>query len=133
MTLQELIDKALTEIHVIEAGDTANSTDSEDALDDLNQMLAAWSVTDKNLQIPPMDTLGDTIPLPTWAVEGVIANLAETTAATFSAVVPDRVSRLAHNGRNTILRVLIRNKMKGADMSHLPLGRYLQSNILTGP
>ena len=132
MTNQELIDKAGLEIEIIESGNSLDATDSADALDTMNQMISAWSVSDMDMQIPPQDTLGDTIPIPIWATEGIVSNLAIKLAVTFNALVTNDLATKAREGRNLIARVLINNKLVGADMTHLPLGqgRY-RHNILT--
>ncbi len=132
MTLQELLNKAALEIEVIEAGNSLDATDSADAMDVMNQMFAAWAVSDMDLQVPPMDTLGDTIPLPIWAVKGVISLLAVDLAVTFNALVTNDLARKAEDGRNLIARTLINARLQGSDMTHMPTGSGVyEHNILT--
>ena len=132
MTNQELIDKAAFEIFLIEAGNSLGATDSAAALDVINEMFAAWAVTDMDMQIPPQDTLGDTIPVPIWAVKGVISNLAVDMAVPFQSVVTQGLATKAGEGQSLIARVLLNNRIEGLDMTHMPLGtgRYIH-NILT--
>jgi len=122
MTNQELIDKALYEVGVLASGESASATDSADVLDILNSMMAEWSVGDMNLNFPPQDTLGDAAPIPTWAELGVIGSLAIYAAPSFQAAIPEALAVKTRRGINTILRTNINMKLKGSDMSHLPLG-----------
>jgi len=132
LTNQELLDKAALEVEIIESGNSLVTPDVEDALDVMNQMFSAWTVSDMDMQIPPQDTLGDTIPIPIWATEGIISNLAVKFGVVFNALVTNDLARKAENGLNLIARTLINNKLEGADMTHMPLGtgRY-RHNILT--
>lgn len=131
MTNQELIDKSLYELAVLDSGDSATANDSADMLDILNGMMAMWALSDKDLQWPPQDTLSDTAPLPRWAEQGVIANLAVEAAPTFQMKVTPELIRKADLGAAAIARILINEKLEGADMSHLPLGRNSRWNIET--
>ncbi len=122
MTNQELIDKALSELHVLGSGESADATDSADAMDILNQMMAAWAVSDKDIQFFPQDTLGDTTPVPIWAEEAVISNLAIKLAPTFEAEVTPVLVQKASEGETVVARSVINIKLTNTDNSHLPLG-----------
>ncbi len=86
-TNQQIIDLALAKIDVIEGGETADSTDSATALGVLNRMLHEWAERSMNLNWFTQDTLGDTAPLPGWAEEAVISNLAVMAAWDFNATI----------------------------------------------
>ena len=72
MTLQQMVNRAMTLIGALDSGGTPTTDESADMLSALNQMLTMWALDDKDLQWPPQDTLGDTYPLPLWTEEPVI-------------------------------------------------------------
>lgn len=131
MTNQQAIDQALFFVGVIQAGASGTATDSADALRLLNQMMAQWALDDKDLQFPPQDTLADTFPIPLWAEEGVVANLAIRSAAQHGKPVSNDLFALAKNGRDFIAKTLINTKLESKDMSHMPVGTGARWNILT--
>lgn len=133
MTNQELIDRALIELGVLGKGESADATDSADALAVLNQMMAAWRVSDKDLQFFPQDTLSDTVPIPTFAEKGVISSLAVDCAAPFNAAVTQALYDKQTEGMRVITRTLMVQKIEQADMTHLPLGEGNYGDILSGP
>jgi hypothetical protein len=126
-TNQEIIDLALAKIDVIEAGETANATDSATALGVLNRMMAEWRERSMDLNWFTQDTLGDDAPVPEWAEEAVIANLAVRAASDFTAMVTPGVMGEAMTGRRTIGNTLISQTLDNADMSHMPYGSGRQS------
>jgi len=130
-TNQQIIDRALIEIDVIEAGESANSTDSADALVDFNNMMAEWRESGRDLNWFSQDTLSETCPIPDWSERGVISALAVSTAATFSAVISPALAVKAQKGINGITRTLFNLNLKQADMTHMPQGRDYGRNILT--
>ena len=132
-TNQQVIDKALSALGVIESSDSANATDSADALTDLNNMMAAWRVSSKDLNWFSQDDLTATIPIPDWAEDAVIMNLAVKCSTTFRSPVTPDVGRQAAEGANLVTRTLINLNLEQADMSHLPTGqdRYNRANINT--
>ena len=132
MTNQQAIDKALFMVGILSAGDSANATDSADMLDQLNQMMASWAVDDKDLQFPPQDTLSDTFPVPAWAEEGVISNLAIRAAALFEVAVPQQTAMIAMDGLKLIAKTIINANMKPLDMWHMPRGIRSRFDIITG-
>ena len=131
-TNQQIIDKALSDLGVIESSDSANATDSADALVDLNNMMAEWRISDKDLDWFSQDTLSATIPIPDWAEDAVIKNLAVKCSTTFRTPVTQMVVQQAEEGRNLVARTLINLNLGQADMTHMPQGegRYGR-NILT--
>jgi hypothetical protein len=122
MTIQELINQAFFELEIVEAGSSADATDSADAMTILNQMLAAWKVSYMDLGWFAQDDLTATSPLPEWAEEGVISNLALKLASAFNAPVSAELAVKAREGRNLIARTLINLNLEGADMSHMAQG-----------
>ena len=131
MTNQELINLALGKIRVVEGGVTANATDSATTLGALNRMMAEWRERSMDFNWFAQDTLGDTVPLPDYAEEGVAANLAIRVASDFSAVVTQQTYDEARDGLRTIGNTLISQGLDNADMSHLPQGegKYNQYDI----
>jgi len=119
LTNQQVIDKALGELEIVEAGDSADATDSADAMTVLNQMMAAWGVSDMDFNFFPQDTLSDTCPIPEWSEEGVISNLAVKLSVPFNAVVSQMLFEKAREGRNLIGRTFINLNLEGSDMTHL--------------
>ena len=132
-TNQQIIDSALSKLGVIEAGETANATDSATTLGVLNAMLHEWKYRDMDFNWFTQDTLSDTAPIPEWALEGVRSNLAVRAASDFRAQVPPALLSEATEGRRTIGNTLINLNLDNVDMSHLPLGsgRFSRYNIDT--
>jgi hypothetical protein len=117
---------------VIESGDTANATDSADALVVLNNMMAEWKYSGKNLDYFPQDTLSDTIPIPDWAESAVRANLAIRCATTFRGSITQSLNKEAVDGENLVTRTLLNLNLEQADLRHLPQGDgRFGHNILT--
>ena len=133
-TNQAIIDFALGKIGVIEAGETANATDSATTLTVLNTMMAEWRERSMDLNWFTQDTLTDTAPIPEWAEEGVKSNLAVRAATDFRANVTPALLTEAMTGRRTIGNTLISQELDNADMSHLPWGdgRTSQYDIENG-
>ena len=131
MTNQELIDQALQAISIVEAGNSANTTDSATALNGFNRMMAEWPHSDRDFNFPPQDTLGDTAPIPTWAEEGIISNLAVRLAPEFRVPISFDLAEKAKEGRNVITRTLMNLNVEEVDLGHLPQGQIYHSNILT--
>jgi len=123
---------ALKEIGVVADGEIAQNSDLQDSLAVMNRMMAAWSLSDKEVGYFPQDQLGDTVPIPIWAEEGVQANLSIKLASLFRIPVTLELIDKAADGRNAIARICINNKLEGADMDHMPWGsNYYDNNILT--
>lgn len=132
ITVQATIDKALADLSVIEYSDTANATDSADALVDLNAMMAEWKVSDMDLDYFPQNDLTATMPIPDWAESAVKSNLAIKCSTTFRAQVTQAVFDEAREGKNLVVRTLLNLNLEQADMRHLPQGEgRFGRNILT--
>jgi len=132
ITNQALIDQALGQLGIVESSDAASATDSADAMTYLNQMMAEWKVSGKDLDFFSQDDLTDTCPIPAWAEHAVMSNLARYVAPLFRVPLPPEVAVLAAQGDNVISRTLFNLNLEQADMRHLPQGdgRYGR-NILT--
>lgn len=132
ITVQAVIDKALGDLGVIEYSDTADATDSADALVDLNGMMAEWKVSSMDLDYFPQDDLTATMPIPDWAESAVKSNLAIKCSTTFRTLVPQNVYDEARDGKNLVVRTLLNLNLGQADMRHLPQGEgRFGRNILT--
>lgn len=131
MTNNELIKKALQELGVIAFNGTATNSQAQDVLSILNGMMAQWEQTDKALNWFPQDTLSATVPIPAWAENGVISNLAIEASAAFRAPVSVQLAEKADKGRRLIAQTLIKLKNQGVDMDHIHLGSYRSHDILT--
>ena len=132
MTNIQIITKALQEIGLVAEGEEPTGEQGFDALDALNQMMAEWAVSDRDLNFPPQDTLSATCPIPAWAEDGVISNLAVNCCSIFRVPATGVLVDRANTGLNTITRTLINLNLEGADMSHLPRGTLSYWNIETG-
>ena len=121
-TNQTVIDNALGKIGVVEAGDSANTTDSATTLGVLNKMMAEWATRSMDLNWFIQDTLTDECPIPWWSEEGVTSNLAVRSASDFKAIVSSELLTEAIDGRRNIGNVCINQTLDNADMSHLPYG-----------
>jgi len=130
-TNTQVIDQALGAIGVVTAGGTATTADAATGLIDLNNMMTQWEYSDKNFNWFVQDTAGDVAPIPDWALEGVIANLAVKMAATFLVPISGELALKASEGANMITRTLMNLNLEPSDMSHMPSGRDSGRNILT--
>ena len=121
-TNQQIIDRALYELGFHEGGASADATDSGDALNALNDMMAEWRERSMDLNWFVQDTLSDTTPIPEWAQSGVISNLAVECSAVFNIALSQATALKADRGRRTIGNTMISQTLDNADMSHLPYG-----------
>lgn len=112
LTNQDFIDKALGELHVIDAGagSSANSTDSATALAVLNAMMAEWGIKDRDFDWFYQDTLTDVPPIPTWAESAVISNLAIACSPEFNAPVSAETAHKAEVSLNAVTVKMIYDK-----------------------
>jgi hypothetical protein len=132
-TNQSIIDQALGELGIVEAGTSANATDSATALNTLNDLMAQWAEDDMDLDWFPQDTLSDEAPLERWVLSGVISNLAIECAPAFRVPVTADLAMKADRGKRTILNRLINTSLEPSSMSHLNLGnRYRGWDIESG-
>lgn len=122
MTVQELIDRALMSIGYLAKGESADATDSADAMEELNFMMQGWNEGGMNFNWFNQDTLGDTVPLPDWVMPAVILKLAIRMGAVFQVPAPPAVYDQAAVALKLARRVYANLKIKNADMSHLHPG-----------
>ena len=130
-TNQQVVDRAAMELGMIEYGAALDATDGADAMRDMNNMMAGWRVSDRDLNWFPQDTLSEVCPLPDWAEGAVISNLAVSLGAVFNISISAETAKKAHDGLNLVTRTLINSNLKSADMRHLPQGRDAGRSILT--
>ena len=122
MTNNEVIKKALQELGVVGFNGTATASQAQDCLDILNGMMAEWEQQDVDLNWFPQDTLSETCPIPRWAENGVISNLAVTASASFRAPLSEGLIQKAYQGFNTIFNTVMKIKHQPSDMGHISKG-----------
>ena len=130
-TIQQTADRAGGELGIVEGGDSFSATDSALVMQFLNTMMAQWKYSGRDFNWFPQDDLTATLPIPEWAEEAVISNLAVTCAIPFRAPIPADLATKASNGLHMITRTLMNLNLESADMTHLPFGTYTNGNILT--
>ncbi len=133
-TNADIINDSLREINVI--GETVSASPEQGAycLRVLNRMIEMW--TEGGIQIGyfKQSATTDTITIPEWAELGVVTSLAVTVASHYGATVSAELAKSATEGYRVILRKSIVDKVKTADLQHLPQGegKYrFGRNILT--
>ncbi len=133
MINQAVIDQALGELGVLEAGSSANAIDSASALTTLNQMMSAWAQNDKDFNWFAQDDLSATCPIPDWAEEGLVSNLAIKLSAPFRSPVTIELAAKAAEGEETIVRALINYSIEPIN-ANLPYGtgQTASSDIING-
>lgn len=131
ITNVQVITAALAELGLVPEGEAATGQQGLDGLRALNQMLAAWEVLDMDLQFPQQDTLSDVCPIPVWAEEGVISNLAVKLAPIMRAPISQSLAIKASTTHNDIATILMSQNARTADMTHMPR-TYYRSDILNG-
>lgn len=132
----QVITDALRGLNVIDETETPSAEQGVHCLRQMNQMLAQWKEVDGiDLGYFEQSSTAATCPIPAWAEMGVAGKLALRVASDYGAEVSMGTAAKADDGYSAILRVLINQKLEGADMSHLPqgTGHYGSGyNILTG-
>ena len=122
MTVQELIDQALYNLGYLEKGESADATDSADALRVMNQMLAEWEWAGKDLNWFSQDDLTATMPIPVWAERAAMTGLAIDLAGEFDVVPTQALYTKFDESRQTLTNRLMNTALNPSDMSHLPRG-----------
>ena len=116
MTVQEFINQSLYNLGYLEKGESA------DALRVLNQMMAEWEYSGKDLNWFSQDDLTATMPIPVWAERASVTGLALDLAGEFD-VVPTQSLYMKHDeARQTLTNRLMNTALNPSDMSHLPRG-----------
>ena len=120
-----IIGDALRLIGVIAEGQSVSPEQGTNALRALNQMLERWTEDSIELGYFAQSSTTDTCPIPAWAEQGVTSKLAQRLMADYPASQPPAwVLNDRENGYGTLARKCIVEKLKPADMSHMPLGHY---------
>ena len=122
MTVQELIDQALYNLGYLEKGESADATDSADALRVLNQLLAEWEWASKDLNWFAQNSLVATLPIPAWAERAAMTGLAIDLAGEFDVVPTQALYTKFDEARQTLTNRLMNTALNPSDMSHLPRG-----------
>ena len=122
MTVQELIDQALYNLGYLEKGESADATDSADALRVLNQLLAEWEWAGKDLNWFSQDDLTATMPIPVWAERAAMTGLAIDLAGEFDVVPTQALYTKFDESRQTLTNRLINTALNPSRMDHLPRG-----------
>jgi len=130
-TNQQIVDRAGYELGMIEYGAALDATDGADAMTDLNNMMAEWRESGRDLNWFSQNDLTEVCPIPDWAERGVISNLAISLSAKFNIAPSQALVIKASNGKQVITRTLFNLNLNQADMSHLPQGRDSGRSILT--
>jgi hypothetical protein len=132
-TNQAIIDQALGELGIVEAGDSANATDSATALNTLNNLMAQWAENSRDLDWFPQDDLTAEAPLERWTLAGVISSLAIECAPEFRVPVNADLMAKAERGVTTITNRLINTSLEPSDLTFMNMGgRYRGWDIETG-
>lgn len=126
-TNQQVIDRALYKLGYLEYGAAADATDAGDALNVFNDMMHEWKQRSMDFNWFTQDTLGDTAPIPKWALNGVISNLAVRLGSEFNVAVTGELAQESVIGKRTIANTLINLGLETTDMSHLPQGSGVSS------
>ena len=122
MTVQEFINQALYNLGYLEKGESADATDSADALRVMNQMLAEWEWAGKDLNWFSQDDLTATMPIPVWAERAAMTGLAIDLAGEFDVVPTQALYTKFDESRQTLTNRLMNTALNPSDMSHLPQG-----------
>ena len=122
MTVQEFINQSLYNLGYLEKGESADATDSADALRVMNQMLAEWEWAGKDLNWFSQDDLTATMPIPAWAERAAMTGLAIDLAGEFDVVPTQALYTKFDEARQTLTNRLINTALNPSDMSHLPQG-----------
>lgn len=118
-----IITDALRLLGVIAETESPSAEQGAHALGRLNRMLEQWTENDIELGWFEQTATTDDAPLPKWAERGVISKLAQDLQATYpSSSLHPSVHDDGQNGYGTIARRRMLDKLKGANMDHMPVG-----------
>jgi hypothetical protein len=118
-----IITDALRLLGVIAENETPSAEQGQHALDRMTRMLESWVEDGVDLGWFEQSSTADTAQVPKWAERGVISKLAQDLQATYpSARLQPWVRDDQQNGYGVILRRTVLQQLKGADMSHMPVG-----------
>lgn len=130
----EVISDALRELNVISEVASASAEQGAHGLRKLNEMMETWTENDIEIGYFKQSSTTDDCPVPEWALKGVKAALSIDLAPTYGATVSAELAKKLEDGFGTIQRKCMVEKMRPADMSHMPQGEgkfYREGRILT--
>ena len=132
----EIIETALRDINVIAETESASAEQGQTGIRKLNQMMALWKISSKDLGYFAQSDTTATIPIPDWAEAGVAASLGLFLAPKYGATISIEDAAIITASENAITRTVIVNRQTNTDMTHLPIGAGHfygdRRNILTG-
>lgn len=131
-----IIANSLRLIGVIGETETPSAEQGAGALAALNQLMEAWS-EDCELGYYAQSVMSAACPVPAWAEAGVISKLAIRLLADYpSQTQTAYLSDESINGIGLIRRKSMTDKLRGANMNHMPMGEgqwpTSRARILTG-
>lgn len=123
-TYSEFITDALIELGRLGEGQTASAYQGKTGLNALNSMMEELKANDMDFHWheAKLANIGETVPVPEWAREGLISMLAVKLSPKMRAPVTREVRDKAIAGKKTIGARLINQQLTNADMSHMPRG-----------
>lgn len=122
MTNSEVIGDALRELNVIFEGQTPSAEQGLYGLRKLNEMMEEWTEREVDLGYFAQSAATDTCPIPAWSEKAVKSNLAVALAPKYGASVSPELGLEASSSFQVVQRKCMVEKLKPADMSHLPAG-----------
>jgi hypothetical protein len=132
----QIIEDALRDINVISEIESASPEQGQHGLRKLNQMMEASKEMGVDIGWFSQTLTTATAPIPDWAELGITAGLSIAMAPKYGASISVEIASIADTFTSMIQRKIISERMKNADMSHMPTGEgdYYsgRSNILTG-
>lgn len=96
-TVDSVVTRALKEIGVLAAGEVANGDDLTDAIEALNQMLAAWPHDGIKVPVFTLNS-GETLPYPENHTDPIMFNLAVRLSGMFESNLRPATIGFAENG-----------------------------------
>jgi hypothetical protein len=133
ITNVEIIGDALRELGVISEIQTPSAEQGAHALRKLNQMMAEWKDVKVDLGYYAQDTMSDTCPIPEYAENGVLTQLALRLAPNYGAQVPPELAIAANTGWTVIFSRMVNQNTNEVNRYNRPRGsgNTWGSNILT--
>ena len=104
-TAGDIIQTALKRV-LVQASDAPLEPDEyQDALDSLNDLMAAYEADGIRLGYTPVDNVEDEVTVPPGARRGIIANLAIEISADYGGNITAALSRQASEGMQTLRKL----------------------------
>ena len=104
-TAADLIKASMQEILVQASEAPLEGDEYNDAIFALNNMMAAFDAMSIDLGYTVVKTLGDTITVPSGAIQSIVKNLAVELAPQFDSIVSNELARQAVTGIRTLRRI----------------------------